>query len=237
MIGDLHSCPTPTPTHTQELLYNVQEAPAAGVHPRHICMELDEATQNILAAGWGARGSGAAARSARITVAVVERLRRRMRSKGFRANYTLQQVPRARGGGGASEAEFLSVLHITPVRASRPLALRFLAHKVGLDLGSVAVVALVPEHDPGRQLAACWVTDGPDLVAGSPQVVVVPTPPGASPAPPTRVLLESQPVALEPFMYPGGTRVRVADPENFAQQAVAAALESSKAGHEPPAPA
>ena len=29
----------------KELLYNVGEAPQAGVHPRHLCLELDHETQ------------------------------------------------------------------------------------------------------------------------------------------------------------------------------------------------
>lgn len=45
--------PSPCPL-SQELLYNVQEQPAAGVHPRHICLELDPETQ----VGWLCAGLG-----------------------------------------------------------------------------------------------------------------------------------------------------------------------------------
>lgn len=55
-------------------------------------LQAPQATQNILAAGMGPRRGAYAARGAKITVAAMERLRRRMRSKGFRATYTLQQV-------------------------------------------------------------------------------------------------------------------------------------------------
>lgn len=40
-----HTRCTSHPPTSQELLYNVQEQPAAGVHPRHICLELDPETQ------------------------------------------------------------------------------------------------------------------------------------------------------------------------------------------------
>eukprot|EP00887_Chlorella_sp_A99_P001559 scaffold8.g1559.t1 len=210
----------------KELLYNVQEAPTGGVHPRHICMELDEATQAILAAGMGPRRGAYAARGARLTVAVMERLRRRMRSKGLRATYTLQQVPRPGDG------DFLSVLHITPVRASRPLAMRFLAHKFGLDLGAVSLVALVPALDAGRQLAATYTSDAADLLAGQQRVVVVPDEGGAAPeggAPPARVLLESQGVYLEPYLS-YGTRMSITDQASFAAEALAVAAGGSAGG-------
>lgn len=78
----------------------MQEQPAAGVHPRHICLELDPETQAILAAGWGPRSRSTSA-SAR-TLALVERLRRRLRSKGMRASYNLQMVGDCGGVGGSS---------------------------------------------------------------------------------------------------------------------------------------
>ncbi len=68
----------------------MQEQPEGGVHPRHICLELDPESQAILSAGMGPRSrtSPSAAR----TLAVVERLRKRLRSKGMRASYNLQMV-------------------------------------------------------------------------------------------------------------------------------------------------
>ncbi len=142
--------PPPPPPTSQELLYNVQEQPAAGVHPRHICLELDPETQvggawvlhpaaavllmvnpcaactptrahsprrqhlpptcrasphpmlpcpqAILSAGMGPR-SRATPTPAR-SLAVVDRLRRRLRSKGLRASFNLQMV-RGQGQGAA----------------------------------------------------------------------------------------------------------------------------------------
>lgn len=60
------------------------------MHPRHICLELDSETEAILSAGMGPR-SRTTPPAAR-TVAVVDRLRRRLRSKGMRASYNLQMV-------------------------------------------------------------------------------------------------------------------------------------------------
>ncbi len=46
------------------------------------------------------------------------------------------QVPR--------EREWLSVLHLTPLRASRSLAMRYLAHRFGLDMAHVTVLFTPP---------------------------------------------------------------------------------------------
>lgn len=45
----------------------------------------------------------------------------------------------------------MGVLQITPLRASRALALRFLAHRLGVELGrEVTLVALSPEAQSGQ---------------------------------------------------------------------------------------
>lgn len=87
--------PTHTPSlnpesHPQELLYNVVEAPEVGVHPRHFCIELDPETQSILAVGMGPRAKDT--KGVALAATVTDRLKRRLRSKGFRASYTLQMV-------------------------------------------------------------------------------------------------------------------------------------------------
>jgi sucrose-phosphate synthase len=152
----------------KELLYNVAEEPEAGVHPRHICVELDPETQGILAAGMGPKAR--AAGSVRLATAVTERLKRRLRTKGFRANYTLQFVPQ-----DDPASEHLAVLHITPVRASRPLALRAISHQLNIPMDNFIVVALPPVVS-GASLADAVVgpatSDVADLVAGAQKVVV-----------------------------------------------------------------
>ena len=50
----------------------------------------------------------------------------------------------------------LGVLQITPLRASRALALRFLAHRLGLDYGRITLLALTPEVEKGSQ-GGGWV--------------------------------------------------------------------------------
>jgi hypothetical protein len=136
------------------------------VHPRHICLELDPESQAILSAGMGPR-SRASPSPAR-TLAAADRLRKRLRSKGIRASYNLQMVPRP------GEDDPLSVLHITPLRASRPLALRYLAQRLDLPLDRVVVLALAPQAsgsaEGGDLLAGAYCSDMQDLLGGMQQV-------------------------------------------------------------------
>ncbi|KAH7619458.1 putative sucrose-phosphate synthase 1 [Nannochloris sp. 'desiccata'] len=153
----------------KELLYNVAEEPEAGVHPRHICVDLDPETQGILAAGMGPKARSAG--SVRLASAVTERLKRRLRTKGFRANYTLQFVPQ-----DGPSSEHLAVLHITPIRASRPLALRAISHRLNIPMDNFIVIALPPVVF-GESLADAVVgpatSDVSDLVAGAQKAIVV----------------------------------------------------------------
>jgi hypothetical protein len=91
----------------------------------------------------------------------VNRLKNKMRSKGFRANYTLQIIPEGE--------EYLAVLHITPVRASRPLALRWLANKLGLSMENFTM-AVFPATITGTNgmdgIMVPWTSDAIDLVSG-----------------------------------------------------------------------
>jgi len=103
-----------------------------------------------------------------LPLAVVDRLRRRMRANGYRAHMTLQAVPDdehghghggvagGAGGGagtaatGAAATRFAPRLHITPLRASRALALRFLASKFGLAMDAFTVVLAPPAVERPR---------------------------------------------------------------------------------------
>lgn len=151
----------------KELLYNVAEAPEAGVHPRHICLELDRETQGILAAGMGPRSRSA--EGMQLVALVTERLKRRLRSKGFRANYTIQIVPKE------TSNEQVAVLHITPIRASRPLALRSMAQRLGLQMSAFSCIVL-PAEMKGSTLEDAvvgpWTTDTSDLISGMQQVYI-----------------------------------------------------------------
>ena len=76
-------------------------------------------------------GQGTGSRQLAVSTAVVDRLRRRLRSNGFRAHLTLQMVP--------EDDDLISNVHITPLRASRALALRYIANKFNLDMERVTV--------------------------------------------------------------------------------------------------
>ncbi|PSC69593.1 Sucrose-phosphate synthase [Micractinium conductrix] len=189
----------------KELLYNVAEHATAGVHPRHICLELDAESQAILSAGMGPRGREAQPSPAR-SLALVERLRRRLRSKGMRASYNLQMVPRSPTDTG----DFLSVLHITPLRASRPLALRYLAQRLGMPLDRLVVLAVAPEAaGPAADLiAGCYCSDVPDLVAGM-QPVCLALPPESERGGRGGKLINALGVTLQPYLT-GSSSARVA---------------------------
>jgi hypothetical protein len=88
------------------------------------------------AATGGGGGGGSAlhpppqALSAQELTSLVARIRKRFRGSGLRT----QVVAQVEGDGTAR-------IHITPLRASRALALRYLAHQHGVDLRSLVVVA------------------------------------------------------------------------------------------------
>ncbi len=79
-------------------------------------------------------GQGTGNHKLAVSTAVVDRLRRRLRSNGFRAHLTLQMVP--------EDDDLISNVHITPLRASRALALRYLANKFNLDMERITVRSL-----------------------------------------------------------------------------------------------
>lgn len=172
MLRKIVSSKTTTDGHKQrlprlkELLYNVMEEPATGVHPRHFCLELDPETINILCSGLGPRIKTMSL--SQLTSLSVGRLKNRLRSRGFRANYTLQVVPEA--------DEYLAVLHITPIRASRPLALRWYANKAGINMGD-CMTTVFPACIRGiKSLDGSlvpWTTDARDLIAGMQRTQIV----------------------------------------------------------------
>lgn len=85
---------------------------------------------NLIHVGAAGQGEGSRHKLA-VSTAVVDRLRRRLRSNGFRAHLTLQMVP--------EEGDLVSNVHITPLRASRALSLRYLANKFNLDMTRITV--------------------------------------------------------------------------------------------------
>lgn len=193
----------------KELLYNVAEEPEAGVHPHHLCLELDPETQGILTAGIGPRAKNAS--SGQLVTTVVERLKRRLRSKGFRAHYTLQIVPH----GQPDHQEQLAVLHITPTRASRPLALRAIAHRLNLSMKAFNILLLPPQvvgstFDDAVVYAA--TSDTMDLIAGSQSVFIAKGSQGNE--------LRDQQLAVQLSPFKRCDRVHLLDESNLVDQIV-----------------
>ena len=71
---------------------------------------------------------------------VVDRVRRRLRANGYRCHMTLQAVPARGAPSDADDAPLAARLHITPLRASRALALRYLATRWSVAMDDVTLV-------------------------------------------------------------------------------------------------
>lgn len=200
----------------KELLYNIAEAPEAGVHPRHVCIELDPETQYILAAGMGPRARESGTLSLMSTV--VDRLKKRLRCKGFRCNFTLQLVPREE-----KEDNLNGILHITPVRASRSLALRFLAQRLGIGLDNFVSIAY-PALMEGSSLedGRLWslVNDMHHLIGGMHNVVIVKDPSSND----YKSLRQISPISLEPWKEVD--RIRVATPKELTSTVISLIMKS-----------
>jgi hypothetical protein len=100
-----------------------------GAH--HLLLKLHSTASSVAGAA-GAGAPPAAALSAADTQALISRIKRRFRSSGLRTQVTAQ----AEGDGSVR-------LHVTPLRASRALALRWLAQKHKVELTNLAVVRWV----------------------------------------------------------------------------------------------
>lgn len=109
-------------------------------------------------------------------LAVVDRIRARLRTKGVRAQIILQVDKTAAGKGVAP------LLHVMPQRASRALAMRFVFERHGIDLENVVLVGVAssiseskasPEQSESRKVGFV-VSDMYDLIGGKQKVVLVP---------------------------------------------------------------
>lgn len=130
-----------------------------GVHPQHVCIQLDRESKSIL-------GQGTGNHKLAVSTAVVDRLRRRLRSNGFRAHLTLQMVP--------EDDDLISNVHITPLRASRALALRYLANKFNLDMERITVIVLPPTVSKKNEMyqVGSYTSDLAELVSGLNKVFI-----------------------------------------------------------------
>lgn len=175
----------------KELLYNVGKGSSldAGVHPRHICLELDMETQSILSSGMGPKARQVV--GLQLSTAATSRLKRRLRSKGFRATFTLQAVPQG-------PSDFVSILHVTPVRASRSLALRYIAHKLGYDMG--ALVLVIPVAEIQQDTISLYTNDLGDLLGGMQRVVCLSGGGGGAELPHGGTVLQVMGVDLKPYI-------------------------------------
>lgn len=131
----------------KHVLVGLHVLPHAGMRAllmlsRGLCLKSCVLDENIVYANtvcdivysYMVTGQGSGSRKLAVSTAVVDRLRRRLRSNGFRAHLTLQMVP--------EDDDLISNVHITPLRASRALALRFIANKFNLDMERVTVGSL-----------------------------------------------------------------------------------------------
>jgi hypothetical protein len=135
-----------------------------GIHPNHIELPLDPESKSALAKSTQRDQSGV------VSTAVLDRLRRRLRSNGYRTHLTLSMVPE-----DASADELTSVIHVTPMRASRALSLRFLAVKFGVDMSKFMVVIVPPfakQSSGGNAQIASFSSDLAELVSGLQRVFV-----------------------------------------------------------------
>ncbi|GBF90940.1 sucrose-phosphate synthase-like [Raphidocelis subcapitata] len=124
-------------------------------------------------------------------LALVSRIKRRFRSSGVRAQIAAQL-----------EADGAARLHITPLRASRALALRYLAHRHGVPLADLVFVSCAREMAPGAP-ARFAASDAEDLVAGVQGVLVLPPPPAAGDGAAVAAASAGFAVDLEPYSHDG----------------------------------
>jgi hypothetical protein len=107
---------------------------------------------------------------------IFQKVRKRMRAAGVRVNLTLQLAPEA---GSQDSGKTTSVMHATPLRASRALALRHIAHSNGFSM-SQAVFLCTPSsvhaksNTAGGTVLGTLCSDMSQLVEGAQKVVVVP---------------------------------------------------------------
>ncbi|KAI8473309.1 MAG: hypothetical protein J3K34DRAFT_519144 [Monoraphidium minutum] len=118
-----------------------------------------------------APGGGRPALSPADALAVAARIKKRFRSSGLRTQIT-----------AAAEGDGSVALHVTPLRASRALAVRWLAHKHKVDITSLMFVSCARAMAPG-QPAHFATSDAEDALGGAQHVVVVPPPAAPAPAP------------------------------------------------------
>ena len=106
--------------------------------------------------------------------ALIDRVRKRVRRVGIRCNLTLQLVPEE-----TTAERTRSVLHATPLRCSRALAMRHIVHSgnfVMADTVFLCTPASVHAHvsKDGHTVVGALCSDMATLVEGAQKVVVVP---------------------------------------------------------------
>jgi hypothetical protein len=105
---------------------------------------------------------------------LISRVRKRTRRNGIRCNLTLQLLPEETTAGRTR-----SVLHATPLRASRSLALRHIVHTRGLTMAEAVFLCtpasmLAHASQQGYTVVGSLTSDMATLVEGAQTVVVVP---------------------------------------------------------------
>jgi len=155
-------------THPHHVLLDLDRETSRAVAAAARAAAAAAASTSGGAVGSSASSMPAKATTEEVALSVVDRLRRRMRANGYRAHMTLEAVPvpraslkldekeeeekeKAAAAATTSSSSFSkrpstvsARLHITPLRASRALALRFLACRFGLTMDDFTVVGLPP---------------------------------------------------------------------------------------------
>jgi hypothetical protein len=105
---------------------------------------------------------------------IFNKVRKRMRAAGVRVNLTLQLAPKE----GERDERIQSVLHCTPLRASRALALRHITQNNGLSMSQALFLCTPSSVHPKNEMSegtmlGTLCSDMGQLVEGAQKVVVV----------------------------------------------------------------
>ncbi|KAK9809313.1 hypothetical protein WJX73_004061 [Symbiochloris irregularis] len=160
-LQSVPSLPGKMSTALSKALGSLPEHQQGGVHPQHVLLELDDESKSHI---MGMAPS--TQQKETLSSTMMERIRRRLRKTAYRSHIVLQMVPEG--------DELHSHMHITPLRASRALALRFIATKFGLDMQRVMVVtvpAKVVRQDEVAKVTG-HTTDMLELLGGWCKVVI-----------------------------------------------------------------
>jgi len=124
------------------------------VHPFHLCLSVPATGQR--------------------PVLLKQQIKRRLRQNGIRCQMSVlagPDMPRECYAGTVPEGD-VGMLHVTPLRASRSLGLRWLGTYLGIPMSKCALVC-AGTKDPGTGELMSLASDLPDLAGGSQRALIV----------------------------------------------------------------